>query len=911
GYNQSTLWGLTQEEMAELYSNVDIYVNAAWYEGFGLPSLEAMASGVPLIQVNNKGLDGIAIDKKNCLVVKPDDPSDMASKIEQLINNNKLAEELVINGLETVESYTLVTQYDQFVKAFEKILLCKFNEGIVDKAKQDYLTGGFEEQLKIATKLMHPKISLIIPATKEMTNLEKTITSLKSQIYTNWEAIIVYTGLTANEQKQIRHYSLVDGRVKTVESKSNDYGDLLNTGILSSNGEWIILMPAGTYYTSDRLVNIINAWEQNPDKKLFYTDYYVDKGDGSVPELPDKKWIKNIPTKEFQLIGLFNYNYIYTQSLFIHRSIFSEVGYYHQGYNIATVYHHLLRVLQKYDTTFMQVGGCAGDKVISPETVPDNMNSINDFKRAAIDIIKDFSFEELFPQTDLSDSRNYIDLSRVLLTVIKSPNSLANLLSISDELDSKLESWLESIEEAGIKNRIKEIKNNYGTQLLLKENKYSNKYKEDDLSFISSNKTKKNQENRKPNSQEQDLVSIIIPSYNSAEYLDNCIDSIIKNSKTDFELILVDNASDEETKKVIAEYSNKYKNIKPIYNDKNVGFPGAVNQGFRQANGNYIVIANNDIIVTDGWLERMIQVANADNKIGMVGPVSNIVSGVQLDKDADYKTIEGMHIYAEDNAKVNSGKFFEFPRVAFLCTLIKKEVINKIGGLDERFSPGNFEDDDFCLRAQLAGYKTVIATDVFIHHYGSVSFKAGGDKEYANRLEINKNKFVEKWGADPDEIWLHGKDIKERNIIYPINNDLFAQSLERAMIYIDEAESVLAFENLELAIDNYIDSLRGGYENVKLSDLLILAANLALSTNDLEKSKEYFESALNEDPNSSEACQGLGEIFIAVGDNQAAKSMLEWAVKNDENNSEAIKRLSEVNTFLDIPVNHNSLLIED
>ncbi len=118
--------------------------------------------------------------------------------------------------------------------------------------------------------------------------------------------------------------------------------------------------------------------------------------------------------------------------------------------------------------------------------------------------------------------------------------------------------------------------------------------------------------------------------------------------------------------------------------------------------GKYILIANNDIIVTEGWLERMIQVAESNSQIGLVGPISNAVSGVQIDKEAKYNSIEEMHKYAASVKQKNKNQIFEFPRVAFLCTLIKKEVVEKIGGLDERFSPGNFEDDDFCLRAQVS-----------------------------------------------------------------------------------------------------------------------------------------------------------------------------------------------------------------
>ncbi len=260
---------------------------------------------------------------------------------------------------------------------------------------------------------------------------------------------------------------------------------------------------------------------------------------------------------------------------------------------------------------------------------------------------------------------------------------------------------------------------------------------------------------------ENRTTSIVVPLYNNIAYTKEFIDSVILNTTSEYEIIFIDNASTDETKDYLNSILISDQNVKVIFKEYNLGFPAAVNQGIQKANGKYVLIANNDIVVTEGWLERLIEVAESDNKIGIVGPISNEVSGLQKDKEAKYKTIDEMHVYAASVKEKNRNRVMQFPRVAFLCTLIKREVIEKIGGLDERFSPGNFEDDDFCLRAQLAGYKTVIAQDVFIHHYGSKSFKADGEKKYAERLKINHQIFVDKWGADPDEIWLKQKSFNQ------------------------------------------------------------------------------------------------------------------------------------------------------
>ena len=399
-------------------------------------------------------------------------------------------------------------------------------------------------------------------------------------------------------------------------------------------------------------------------------------------------------------------------------------------------------------------------------------------------------------------------------------------------------------------------------------------------------------------------VSIVIPTFNQWEYTKQTIESIKEYTDCNYEIIIVDNASTDGT----TEKLKNYPDIKVIENDENLGFPKAINQGILKAAGDYILLLNNDVVVTKGWLNRMVEVITTNEKIGIVGPVSNSVSGFQLDKNAKYKSIEEMHKYAGKLSVSKKGEIIEFPRVAFLCTLIKKDVIDKIGGLDERFTPGNFEDDDFCLRSQLAGYKTVIAPDVFIHHYGSVSFKKNGENKYAKRLEINKQKFIKKWGATPEEIWLQNKQFLKKGILYPINSDLFNQSIARAFINIDDEEYDLAIENLKIALDNFDVSERSGYENITKEEILNLTGTLLLSEKELEEAKNYFELELKENPSSSPACFGLGEVFYQAEMYDESKTMYEWAVVNDENNKDALLRLQQVNSKLNYPLKHNTIL---
>ena len=399
------------------------------------------------------------------------------------------------------------------------------------------------------------------------------------------------------------------------------------------------------------------------------------------------------------------------------------------------------------------------------------------------------------------------------------------------------------------------------------------------------------------------LVSILIITYNQYSFTKKCMESILSHTTINKEIIIIDNASSDKTP---AEIKKNYPQVKIYSNAENAGFPKAVNQGIKESNGKYILLLNNDTVTTKGWLERMLEVAESDDKIGIVGPISNAVSGVQLDKDAKYPDIKSMHEYARTVKNKNSGKIEEFPRVAFLCTLIKKEVIEKIGGLDERFSPGNYEDDDFCLRAQLAGYKTVIAKDVFIHHYGSKSFTADGEEKYRERLEINRNKFVEKWGGTPEDIWLKGKQIKGRNIMITLNKNEFVENIERALPLIEEKDYTNALQLLNNAIGTY-DKYDHEEHDLDLTYLLNLAGNISLLAGYVNGARSYFEKALNLDTSSSLACSGLGDVLFIEGSYEAAKTMYEWGVKNNPENKAAVEGLAKVNKVFNYPEDDISL----
>lgn len=236
------------------------------------------------------------------------------------------------------------------------------------------------------------------------------------------------------------------------------------------------------------------------------------------------------------------------------------------------------------------------------------------------------------------------------------------------------------------------------------------------------------------------LTSIVILTYNRLDYTKQCIESIRKfTKKNSYEIIIVDNNSVDGT----IEWLKQQHDITTILNNENLGFPAGCNQGMKTAKGDNILLLNNDTIVTPGWLDNMIACLYSSESIGAVGPVTNNSPYYQT-IPVPYKDTSGVEGFAKGYNRSDSSKWEERIKLIGFCMLIKKEVMDRIGFFDEIFTPGNYEDDDYCIRMRRAGYKVVLCKDTFIHHFGSVSFRETGS--FGKLLKENELKFKQKWG---------------------------------------------------------------------------------------------------------------------------------------------------------------------
>jgi GT2 family glycosyltransferase/predicted Zn-dependent protease len=299
-----------------------------------------------------------------------------------------------------------------------------------------------------------------------------------------------------------------------------------------------------------------------------------------------------------------------------------------------------------------------------------------------------------------------------------------------------------------------------------------------------------------------ELASIVVLCCNQLEFTRQCLESVRHCTRTPYELILVDNGSADGTREYLEQvrsgrwsegenwrngdaqgqrnrtrgdgdsaappepskgvvpfdtadrspFTTHQSSLNPIRvevirNEINRGFPAGCNQALARARGRFLVFLNNDTVVTPSWLETLIARSLDDwPSIGLVGAVTNNAPDAQ-GIAADYPTLDALPPFAERRRRAFAGKVLPVRRLTGFCLLVRREVFDRIGRFDERFGVGFFDDDDLCLRAREAGFRLVVALDVYVHHFGSQTFN-GLALDTRQQLLKNFALFRAKWGEE-------------------------------------------------------------------------------------------------------------------------------------------------------------------
>jgi len=251
-------------------------------------------------------------------------------------------------------------------------------------------------------------------------------------------------------------------------------------------------------------------------------------------------------------------------------------------------------------------------------------------------------------------------------------------------------------------------------------------------------------------------ASVIVVAYNNLAYTRQCIEHVTAYTALPHELIVIDNGSTDGTQEWLARLAPRSGTrvaLKRLTNADNRGFAPAVNQGLAVAEGAFVCLVNNDLLVAPGWLETLLDHLTAEPRAGAVGPMGSGIGGKQ-----DWAAIYGPLPYIGPNgldreaflafaARLRAGvagAFTEAKSLSGSCWVMRTELLRQLGGLDEGCRNGA-DDADLSLRLRLAGYRLYVAEDVFVHHYGHVTFSLLGRAAESAAAEAAWAHFNDKW----------------------------------------------------------------------------------------------------------------------------------------------------------------------
>lgn len=224
-------------------------------------------------------------------------------------------------------------------------------------------------------------------------------------------------------------------------------------------------------------------------------------------------------------------------------------------------------------------------------------------------------------------------------------------------------------------------------------------------------------------------VTVTIVTYNSQDFIRGCLEAVFRQTHRPLEVVIVDNASSDETCEILAEFQNR---IRLIRNPRNAGFAAAQNQAIAASEGEWVLVLNPDVVLRPGFIRQLVEAGDFDSRVGTIcgrllsaGKNFEASLPARIDTAGIYFTPALRH-FDRGWHEVDDGRFHE-PEFVFgasaAAALYRREMIDDIGFQGNFFDPDFFayrEDADVAWRAQLLGWRCLYLPEAFGYHVRSV-----------------------------------------------------------------------------------------------------------------------------------------------------------------------------------------------
>jgi O-antigen biosynthesis protein len=245
-------------------------------------------------------------------------------------------------------------------------------------------------------------------------------------------------------------------------------------------------------------------------------------------------------------------------------------------------------------------------------------------------------------------------------------------------------------------------------------------------------------------------VVVIVPVYNNWSLTATCLRSLMMTSnETSYRVVVVDDGSTDETPERLADISG----ITNLCLEENVGFLRAVHAGFASVTEPLVVLLNNDTVVTDGWLDALVEMARFDDTVGVVGAKLLFPDGVLQEAGSlIFKTGSGVNYGKGDRA---DRSWYEFPREVDYCSgagiLIRHSVWQSTGGFDLDFAPAYYEETDFAFAVRRAGYRVMYQPKSRIYHFEGATYGTDESPKKRSLMDANRQRLMTKWAVELED----------------------------------------------------------------------------------------------------------------------------------------------------------------
>lgn len=233
------------------------------------------------------------------------------------------------------------------------------------------------------------------------------------------------------------------------------------------------------------------------------------------------------------------------------------------------------------------------------------------------------------------------------------------------------------------------------------------------------------------------LCDLVLLTWNRRDLLEPCVERILAHTKIPSRLLIIDNASTDADARAYLDQvkSTAQVEVVVVRRPRNEGYAAGMNAGMALATAPWICLLNNDILVTEGWLSEMLDVAGSNPTIGLLNPMSN-----------EFRTWphQGETVDAvARRLQAVRGRWIETSSCVGFCVLLSRQLVERIGRLDEAFQFMYFEDADYSQRVRQAGLVCAIAEGAYVYHHGSATMKHDPARDH--RFLDNGDRFYRKW----------------------------------------------------------------------------------------------------------------------------------------------------------------------